>query len=148
RQTEHYARLERVNARLRELVELREAFVGSVSHELRTPLNAMLGYIDLVREGSVGEIKPAAAQYIDKAYSRGMHLMSLIEELLSFARLTRGQMDVQLEPSDLRHLLEKVRTATEPSAAAKGLALRIEVEAGLDSVVIDGTKVVQVLLHL
>lgn len=148
RTTEHYARLERVNARLRELVELREAFVGSVSHELRTPLNAMLGYIDLVRDGSVGEIKPAAAHYIDKAYGRGVHLMRLIEELLSFAHLAKGQVEVQLDPVDVEALVERVRAAAEPSARAKGLRLRVELEGEREAVRIDGGKVAQILLHL
>jgi len=148
RQAEHYARLERVNARLRELVELREAFVGSVSHELRTPLNAMLGYIDLVREGSVGDIKPTAAHYIDKAYGRGVHLMRIIEELLNFANLSKGQLEVLVEPTEVRMLVEKVRGAAEPSARARGLDLRVEVEPDVDRVVLDSSKFVQILLHL
>lgn len=148
RQVEHYARLERVNERLRELVELREAFVGSVTHELRTPLNAMLGYIDLLREGSVGEIKPAAAHYIDKAYGRGMHLMKLIEELLSFANLSKGEVDLEVEAVDVRALLERVRTATEPSARAKGLTYRVDVHPDVGSVRLDGVKFVQIVLHL
>jgi len=148
RQAEHYARLERVNARLRELVELREAFVGSVSHELRTPLNAMLGYIDLVREGSVGEVKPTAAHYIDKAYGRGVHLMRIIEELLSFASLTKGQLEVQGELTDVGALLEKVRATVDPSARAKGLTLVVDVDPSVERLVLDGSKFVQVLLHL
>jgi signal transduction histidine kinase len=148
RQEEHYARLERVNARLRELVALREAFVGSVSHELRTPLNAMLGYIDLVREGSVGEIKPAAAHYIDKAYGRGVHLLRIIEELLNFASLAKGQLDVEAELTDVRALLERVRGTVEPSARAKGLEFRVDVDPSVDSGLLDAGKFVQILLHL
>lgn len=148
RTVEHYARLERVNARLRELVELREAFVGSVSHELRTPLNAMLGYMDLVRDGSLGEVKPAAVHYIDKAYGRGVHLMRLIEELLDFAHLSKGQVEVQCEPTDVRVLIERVRSAAEPSARAKGLDLRLEIDGGLERAMTDGSKVVQIVLHL
>lgn len=148
RQTEHYARLERVNERLRELVELREAFVGSVTHELRTPLNAMLGYIDLLRDGSVGDVQPPAAHYIDKAYGRGVHLMRLIEELLSFANLSKGQVDLQLQAVDVPALLEKIRTATEPSARAKGLTYRLEVPPDLASATLDGGKFVQIVLHL
>lgn len=148
RQEEHYARLERVNARLRELVQLREAFVGSVSHELRTPLNAMLGYMDLVREGSVGEIKPAAAHYIDKAYGRGVHLMKIIEELLSFASMEKGLIEVEPSLTDVRALVDKVRGAIEPSVKAKGLDLRVEISPSVGRVVLDGSKLVQILLHL
>ena len=148
RTAEHYARLERVNARLRELVELREAFVGSVSHELRTPLNAMLGYMDLVRDGSVGEIKPTAVQYIDKAYGRGVHLMRLIEELLDFANLSKGQVDVESQPAELPALLDRVRSVIAPSAKAKGLDFRLEVDPAVEHIVTDAGKFVQILLHL
>lgn len=148
RTTEHYARLERVNARLRELVELRESFVGSVSHELRTPLNAMLGYMDLVRDGAVGDIKPAAAHYIDKAYGRGVHLMRLIEELLSFASLAKGHAGESAEPASVAEVLDRIRDVAMASARAKKLQFRVDADPSVAAEVVDGAKLTQILLHL
>ena len=148
RQAEYVARLEGVNARLRELVELKQAFLGAVSHELRTPLNAMLGYIDLVRDGSAGTVKGRLRTYVDRAYSQALHLLRLIEELLSFESLSRGHMDVRLVETDIVDLVSRVRLTCESAADAKGLALCVEVAPNVGPLVTDGTKLLQILLHL
>ncbi|MFQ5665035.1 MAG: sensor histidine kinase [Candidatus Binatia bacterium] len=148
RQVEYVARLESVNAQLRELDELKQAFLNAVSHELRTPLNAVLGYIDIVRDGTVGELESPAREYIERAYHRGRHLMRLIEELLNFASLSRGEASTRRTRTDLRELVEKVRATADPSARAKGLALRFEVGPDVSTVTTDNIKIIQILLHL
>ncbi len=148
RQAEYVSRLEEVNARLRELVEMKQSFVGAVSHELRTPLNAMLGYIDLVREGAVGEVNGPVWSYIDKAYRRGQHLRHMIEELLSFSTLSRGEARARRRQTDIARLMGRIRDTLEATAREKGLDLRFDVPEDIGSMSTDAGKLVQILLHL
>lgn len=148
RQIEYVAQLESVNERLRELAELKQAFVGSVSHELRTPLQAMLGYIDLVRDGAVGEVSGTVWAYVDRAHRGGLQLMQLIEELLNFANLSHERVEVRLADTDIRALLEEVRAHTQPLGMKKGLAVHFERAPDVDHIVTDGGKLVQILVHL
>lgn len=148
RQSQYVAQLEAVNVKLRELVELRQAFVGSVSHELRSPLNAMLGYMDLVRDGSAGEVKGPALRYIEKAYHRGRHLLRLVEELLSFSDISNGRSGLQPSSIDVAALVDKIRASAEQSARAKGLDFSVEIDPEVGTIDTDAGKLVQVLLHV
>ena len=148
RQQQYVAKLEGVNARLRELVELKQAFLGSVSHELRTPLNAMLGYIDLVRDGSAGVVKGRVRTYLDRAYQQARHLLRLIEELLSFENLSRGRVEVRLVETDPTEIIERVRETCEGAAELKGLTMHVDIAPDIGPVLTDGNKLLQVLLHL
>ena len=148
RQVEYVTQLEGVNAKLRELVALRQEFLGTVSHELRTPLNAMLGYIDLLREGTVGDVKGPVWAYVDKAYRRGRHLMQLIEELLTFSDLSKGRTSIDLQRVDVAGMLKKIEISVLPPAKAKGLDLRIQVAPDVGQIETDANKVIQIVLHL
>lgn len=148
RRVEYVTQLERVNARLRELVELKEAFLGAVSHELRTPLNGLLGYLGLVRDGAVGSVKGRVRTYVDRAYLQGIDLLHLVEELLSFASLSRGKTDVRLVETDVSEIMDAVRASCAPQASAKGLTLSFDVASDIGSPVTDRRKLLDILLHL
>jgi len=148
RQTEYVTFLEGLNDRLRELVELKQAFVGAVSHELRTPLNALLGYLDLLRDGTIGEVSGAVWEYIDKAYRRGQHLFQLIEELLTFANLSRGRTAIHLADTDISVVLNKVYNSVQPAAQVKGLAFHVEIAPDVGRILTDEPKLTQILQHL
>jgi len=147
-QAQYVAQLENLNARLQELSELKRAFIGAVSHELRTPLNGLLGYIDLLRDDAVAEIRGTVRSYLDRAYERGLHLMRLIEELLSFSNISKGHVRIHRAPADVRALVERIRAGVELRARVKGLTLRCEVDEWVGHVVTDSEKLNQVLLHL
>jgi signal transduction histidine kinase len=148
RRTEYVTQLEKVNSRLRELVELKEAFVNGVSHELRTPLNGLLGYLSLVLDGTVGTVKGRVRTYVDRAYSQGLDLLRLIEELLTFVSLSRSRTEVRLAETNINDVLDAVREVCWPSAVVKGLDLRFDVAPDVGCLIADRTKLRDILLHL
>lgn len=148
RRVEYVGQLEKVNARLRELVELKEAFVNGVSHELRTPLNGLLGYLSLVLDGTVGTVKGRVRTYVDRAHLQGLDLLRLIEELLSFVSLSRRRSDVRLIETNISELLDAVRDVCLQPAVLKGLDLRVEVAPDIGCLIADRTKLRDILLHL
>jgi signal transduction histidine kinase len=61
-----------------------------MSHELRTPLNAIIGFSEVLGERLFGELNEKQAEYTDDILSSGRHLLSLINEILTFPRLRLG----------------------------------------------------------
>ena len=96
-------------------------FLASMSHELRTPLNAIGGYTELLEmevHGPINEGQRGALARIDLSQR---HLLTLINDLLAFARIEAGKIDLDIQPLSLLHVLEGVETLVGPLAAAKGI---------------------------
>jgi signal transduction histidine kinase/DNA-binding response OmpR family regulator len=123
-------------------------FLARMSHDLRTPLNAIGGYADLVQMGIHGPITPGQSEALDRIRRAQQHLLTLINDILSFARLEAGQVRLEVEEVPVREILLELRALVEPQAAAKGLGL--EVDAGGDELAVraDRERAVQILLNL
>src|SRR5665213_3316373 len=71
--------------------DAKSAFLANMSHELRTPLNAIIGFSDLMRSQLLGPLgSPRYREYVDDIHSSGLHLLSLINDVLDLSRLDAG----------------------------------------------------------
>ncbi|HEX8242617.1 MAG TPA: ATP-binding protein [Longimicrobium sp.] len=122
-------------------------FLARMSHDLRTPLNAIGGYAELVEMGIHGEVTPGQVEVMHRIRRAQQHLLTLINDILSFARLEAGQVRLELEDVTVAHVLLELRPLVEPQAQEKGVGL--EVERGADARVrADRERMIQVLLNL
>jgi PAS domain S-box-containing protein len=123
-------------------------FLAVISHELRTPLNAIMGYSDLMDAEISGHLTDKQRRQVDRIRASARHLLQLIEEILSFARLQAGGDELQLDLVDAVSLMDEAAAVTEPLARAK--ELEFAVEADVDSLMLetDAGKVRQVLVNL
>ncbi|HEX6367289.1 MAG TPA: PAS domain-containing sensor histidine kinase [Longimicrobium sp.] len=126
----------------------KSGFMATMSHELRTPLNAMLGYTDLLLMGVPEPLPPGALGYVERLRLSARHLLQLIEEMLSFARLEAGKEEVDLQPVALADVLREVAAIVEPLAEGKGIVFRAQVEDAPQTLRTDPRKLRQVLLNL
>jgi len=123
-------------------------FLAVMSHELRTPLAAIMGYQELLADGITGPVTEAQAQQLGRIKVSARHLLSLIDEILTFTRLDAGRETVIPEPIDLDDALKDAGEIVEPLATAKKLELRI-VSPGRGSMIeSDSTKIRQILVNL
>ena len=121
-------------------------FLSTLSHELRTPLSAMMGYADILHIGGV--LTPAQVQQVDRITAGGRHLNSMIEQLLEFSRVDRGQLSVQRAVVDARTVATEVEVLVRPLAEGKGLALIVTVPDDAVMLTTDVAKARQVLINL
>jgi signal transduction histidine kinase/CheY-like chemotaxis protein len=123
-------------------------FLARMSHDLRTPLNAIGGYAELVEMGIHGPVTPAQAEVMQRVRRAQQHLLTLINDILSYARLEAGQVRLELESVQVPHILMELRPLVEPQAEAKGV--RLAVDRGDPGVQVraDRERVIQVLLNL
>ena len=138
-------------ARARELAEqanrAKSRFLASMSHELRTPLNGILGYAQLLRLD--GGLNTAQASRVDAMLGAGQHLLQMINRVLDLSEIEAEHVVLETTAVDLRHLANACIDLLRPAAAAKGLALRVEIAAEVPPLItIDPTRLRQILLNL
>ncbi len=123
-------------------------FLAVMSHELRTPLAAIMGYQELLADGITGPITEQQGQQLGRIKASARHLLSLIDEILTFTRLDAGRETVLVEQMDIQDSMKQAAEIVEPLLDAKKLELKIISPANPVSIESDPTKVRQILVNL
>ncbi len=128
--------------------EAKSAFLATMSHELRTPLNAIIGYASLLDEGIWGPILDEQHRHLKRINTSARHLLSLIEEVLTLARMDADREIIRWESVGSESLLDQVTALTVPLAMEKQLPLVVHAPAQPFVVATDTGKAVQILVNL
>lgn len=112
--------------RLREVDEVKDALVSSVSHELRTPITSMVGFVELLQDGSFGEPTPGQRYALDRIHANSDRLLRLIDDLLVLSRLQSEHVDEPGVPLDLRETVRAGAALVEPARAGRDVAVTLE----------------------
>jgi len=100
-------------------------FLAVMSHELRTPLNAIAGYAELLRMGLRGPVTPEQLEDLNRISRSERALLSLINDILNFARLEAAKVSFANERVPLRALLTDIETLVAPQVRAKQLTFAL-----------------------
>jgi signal transduction histidine kinase/ActR/RegA family two-component response regulator len=129
-----------------EASRLKSEFLANMSHEIRTPMNGIIGMTELALEHKLPQEVREYMQIVD---SSAQALLHVINDILDFAKIEAGRLDMVAIEFDLRSLLNTISTLLGPQAAAKGLTLRCEVAANVPTRLIgDPLRLRQVLTNL
>lgn len=125
-------------------------FLANVSHELRTPLNAIIGFsefIKLERSGPIGNDK--YAEYIRDIHSSGVHLLSLINDILDYSKAEADKLELEISEVDVTKTVRNSMRLVSPRADNAQVQLIEEIPGG-DHFILktDGKKLKQVMLNL
>lgn len=121
-----FEREREVVARVSALDRQKSEFVSMVSHELRTPITSISGYLELVRDGDVGEVSPEVDGLLDVIERNTFRLRHLIEDLLILSRIESATLTSDQLPVRLEELCEEARAVVAPLAAAQRIDVQIE----------------------
>jgi len=126
--------------------QAKSQFLSRMSHELRTPLNAVLGFAQLLLSDDARIDAATRRQRLEHIRSAGMHLLSLINDVLDLSSLETGELRMALRPVALEPLVRETLPLLEGEARARGIALHC---GPLDETArADATRLRQVLLNL
>ena len=126
--------------------EAKSRFLATVSHEFRTPLNGILGMADLL--GDTG-LDPEQATYVRALRTSGEALLGLVDDILDFAKVEAGKLELASERFDLGLLVETVSELMAPRAQAKGIELAAHLAPDLPTHLVgDRDRLRQILLNL
>ncbi len=127
---------------------IKSDFLAVMSHELRTPLTAIMGYEELLSDGITGPVTELQRQQLGRINASARHLLGLIDEILTFARVDIGRERVRWESMSVNQMLSVAASLVEPMATAKKLKYAIELLDEDQAIQTDGTKLRQMLVNL
>ena len=145
---ERTADLQHALDRLTELNQLKSNFISSVSHELRTPLTHIKGYLDILSDHSLGPLTPLqldALQVLKRAEAR---LEKLIDDLIQFSLVARGELSLQLCSFELNELIDIAASKSVSKAGSKQISMDVSLPDDLPRVLADKEKIEWVLTQL
>jgi signal transduction histidine kinase len=123
----------------------KDRFLAMLSHELRTPLNPIL----LWANAMLAEKQPAPSKEDIQMIRRNVELeASLIDDLLDVARITRGKLQLHLQPSDAAALLRDALEMVKAESVRKQQEIHVELSATNHRVMIDRARIEQVFWNV
>jgi len=123
-------------------------FLSTMSHELRSPLNVIIGYSELLKEGS---FRPAEEQYrdcVDSILVSGVHLLRLVNDVLDISQFDAGQLKLDDEFLDVGECVDSCVCLVDPETKKAGVCLSVAIETGLPKLCGDSKRIRQILINL
>jgi signal transduction histidine kinase len=140
-------RLEKANARLKEMDKLKSEFVSIASHQLRSPLTAIRGYASLLRDGTYGKFPAKAEEPLERIESSAKSMSLAIEDYLNVSRIEAGNMKYTMSDFNLYDEVNRVVDDLRPDALKHGLVLLFRSDLESHGIVNADIGKVQQILH-
>lgn len=144
--------IEEKNVKLEEADRMKDRFLANTSHELRTPLNGIIGILETLETGVMGDLHPAQKSQLRLITSSARRLSRLVDDLLDIYRIREGRMRLDLQPLNVGHALRNVIQLVQPLMPKGRNTDKVEVQLNLPSdlpaVLADPVRYEQILFNL
>ena len=125
----------------------KDEFLSTVSHEIRNPLNAVLGWTRMLIDRK--EVNPETLSHALRIIDRNARAQArMIDDLLDVARMASGKLRLEMEPVDFRSIAHAALDVIVPSAKAKQIEIRADLDPGTPQVLGDQQRLQQVVWNL
>jgi signal transduction histidine kinase len=139
---------QRIAASAEAAARTKSDFLAMMSHELRTPLNAIAGYAQLLEMGFRGPLTEGQRDAVNRILRGQEHLLSLVDAVLTFSRLTSGRLAIDATELDAADLIDLASEPLVVEFAAREIDFRILPCPERARVCADRDRAVEILRHL
>ncbi|MGN6465037.1 MAG: ATP-binding protein [Rhizobiaceae bacterium] len=140
--------LKEKNEALQKADQLKNDFVQHVNYELRSPLTNIIGFTELLAQGSTGPLNPRQRDYVDHISSSSSVLLTIVNDILDLATVDAGIMELDISEVPVRRVVEDAAELIRERLREHGIDLRIDMSGAPSSFHADGSRVRQILFNL
>lgn len=144
--TKHQIQLQ--NLELLEATQQKSQFLATTSHELLTPLNVILGLAQVLLRQRSSSLSEQQLEMVQRILNNGNHLLTIINDMLCFARVETGRLSFYFEEFNLTNLIVTLVTEHRSLAERKNLNLNFQIELANPIIVNDKVRLKQLLIKL
>jgi PAS domain S-box-containing protein len=131
-----------------EAERMKKEFTSTLSHELRTPLTSIIGSLQLINSGVVGEVDKDIAELTGVAERNGQRLLDLINDILDIEKIESGKLALSPEVFDLDELVREAMLLNKSFAERFGVRFQALGSASGGRVYVDRKRLLQVMTNL
>jgi len=143
----HENELKKATLEAQKANQSKSMFLTNMSHELRTPLNAILGFATLL--GKSPNINENEKENLKTIYKSGRHLLSIINEILEFAKIEAGKISLNPIELDLYNLLEEIKSMFTSRCETKNLTFSLFINQNVPKYIkCDEKKLRQIFINI
>jgi signal transduction histidine kinase len=136
------------NQALIEAEKLRNDFVHHVSYELRSPLTNIIGFIELLSDGSAGPLNDKQREYAGYVRASSAALLAIIDDILDLASIDADALELNLGEVDVERTMHLAVEGVQDRLAESALNLKVVAMPDLGTFVADSQRIRQILFNL
>lgn len=140
--------LQKAIEKISSLNKLKTNLMANISHELRTPMTHIKGYLELLNDGSLGDLNREQAEALQVMTRASSRLERLIEDLITFSDATKGDLNFDLEPTLIPVIINSVVARHFSTAEKKRIRLETSFPSNLPLVLSNEKNLTWVLYQL
>ena len=140
--------MSRENERLVYASKVKNDFLSNMSHEIRTPLNAVIGFSELLKMKTIGDLNDKQEGYVDNIRYGGKHLLNVISDILDLSKLDAGKMELVIENISIPETLDRTIVMLEEMAKKSNVSLIKKLAPELEFIEADKQRLIQILFNL
>jgi signal transduction histidine kinase len=153
-QLRYVLRMSRIEAQIRAARDraektstLKGALLSTVKHEFRTPLTSIIGFSQMMQEGTYGPLLPKYSEFAEFIASSGQRLLDTLVEMVNYAELVSDACELTEDDYRLDRLIKGTLEALPSSVLERGLPIVTEIDDGIN-VLCDRAQMIRMLRHL
>jgi len=136
------------NERLVYATKAKSEFLANMSHELRTPLNAIIGFSELLKMKTIGDLTEKQEGYVDNIRYGGKHLLNVISDILDFSKIDAGKMELVIGMISVPETIDQSIVIVEEIAKKNKVSFIKEYSPELEFIEADKQRFIQIIFNL
>jgi len=127
---------------------MKNHFINTISHELRTPLNSIIGFSDILKQKTMGELNEKQQKYLDNISGSSQHLLSLVNEILDIITMDAGKLELSISKISVNGVVDENIERIRPKADKNRVTITKDIDPQLQFIEADREKFSHILYLL